>query len=447
MHLSVDAAIAHLDLEGALVTPGVVPGVDAEPVVLTVLVTPTDGLDGVTTESLTSLVLIDTGLVGQEVLVDSEGSSDGTVLLNVSLDVINATEAIAGRGVVLVLAVGAGVIIDAFLGASGSDLLDIIARWEGLAGDVVGALLHGVVVASALGAVVTSSDDTGPGEPRPGGANLATIAAHGLAGKESAAGSGVGDREEFGELSTGGDAHTIVEGLGSSVSPAGAAVGLIADVVDNRLALGPVGTGIEGVGHGVSEDIWAVTRSQLDGPVGVDDSTHEALDFLGGSTVELIVDTGNPGGGGVGVDGFDVSGEVEGLLFLEELEDVSLFAELHVLAALLGVGKVEDLGMVGPVVDTLLKLGELLVELIKLLVNSLTSHLNDGLAKLADVVVLCEEFVDAASIGDGGSESKCERAHILKVCFYYYIATKLTCLYLLNKLKQRLSFLKFMIIN
>ena len=95
MHLVVDAARAHLDLEGALVTPGVVPGVDAEPVVLTALGTPTDGLDSVTTESLTSLVLIDTGLVGQEVLVDSEGGSDGTVLLNVSLDVISAAEAIA----------------------------------------------------------------------------------------------------------------------------------------------------------------------------------------------------------------------------------------------------------------------------------------------------------------------------------------------------------------
>lgn len=51
MHLVVDTASTHLDLEGTHVTPGVVPGVNAKPVVFTVLVTPTDGLDGVATES------------------------------------------------------------------------------------------------------------------------------------------------------------------------------------------------------------------------------------------------------------------------------------------------------------------------------------------------------------------------------------------------------------
>ena len=50
MHLVVDAAVAHLDLEGAHITPGVVPGVHAQPVVDSVLSAPTDGLDGVTTE-------------------------------------------------------------------------------------------------------------------------------------------------------------------------------------------------------------------------------------------------------------------------------------------------------------------------------------------------------------------------------------------------------------
>ena len=50
MHLSVDTTVTHEDLEGTHVTPGVVPGVDTEPVVLTVLGSPTDGLDGVTSE-------------------------------------------------------------------------------------------------------------------------------------------------------------------------------------------------------------------------------------------------------------------------------------------------------------------------------------------------------------------------------------------------------------
>ena len=108
VHLIVDAAVAHLDLEGALVAPSVVPGVDAEPVVLTTFGTPTDGLDGVATKSRSGLVGVDSGLVGQEVLIDSEGRGDGTILVNVSLDLVDAAEAVAGGSGVLVVRVSEG---------------------------------------------------------------------------------------------------------------------------------------------------------------------------------------------------------------------------------------------------------------------------------------------------------------------------------------------------
>lgn len=49
---------------------------------------------------------------------------------------------------------------------------------------------------------------------------MTTIAAHGLASEETAAASGIGDREEGGESSTSGDAHTIVKSLSGSMSPA-----------------------------------------------------------------------------------------------------------------------------------------------------------------------------------------------------------------------------------
>ena len=220
MHLSVNARVTHLDLEGAHVTPGVVPGVDAEPVVLAVLGTPADSLDGVTAEGATGGVLIDTRLVGKEVFVHGESRGDGTVLLDLSLDVVNATDAIAASGEVLVIAVGASGVIDARLRAGGSDLLDIIAGWEDVAGDVMGALLHGVVVAGVRSAEVTSSDDTGVGEPFPGRADLTTVAAHRLAVNKVAAGSGVRDGEESGELTLSGDADTVVQSLGGTVGPA-----------------------------------------------------------------------------------------------------------------------------------------------------------------------------------------------------------------------------------
>ena len=126
MHLEVDAALSLLDLEGALVTPGVVPGVDAEPVVHAVFSAPTDGLDGVTTESRAALVSVDTGLVCQEVFVDGEGRGDGTVLLDLSLDVLNTADSIAAGREVLVVVVSASVVIDASLRASRGHLRDVV---------------------------------------------------------------------------------------------------------------------------------------------------------------------------------------------------------------------------------------------------------------------------------------------------------------------------------
>lgn len=74
-----DVALVHGNLEGAIVSPGAVPGVDTKPVVLTVFSAPSDGLDGMATELSTGLVSVDTALVGEEVFVDSEGGGDGSV--------------------------------------------------------------------------------------------------------------------------------------------------------------------------------------------------------------------------------------------------------------------------------------------------------------------------------------------------------------------------------
>ena len=220
VHLVVDATVAHLDLEETHVTPGVVPGVHAEPVVLAVLSAPTDSLDSVTAKSRASSVLVNAGLVGQEVFVDSEGRSDSTVLLDVSLDSIDATDAVAAVSKVLIGLVSAIFVINTGVVASGLNLFDVIAKWQGFASDVMSALLHRVVVASAGGAVVASSNDTGLLEPGPWGANLATVAAEGEAAVTIAAASCVGNGEERSEVALAGNANTIVQSLGGTVSPA-----------------------------------------------------------------------------------------------------------------------------------------------------------------------------------------------------------------------------------
>ena len=182
MHLSVDTAITLLDLEGTTITPGLVPGVDAKPVIEAGIFigSPTDDLDGVTTEGSNSGIWldVDTRLVGEEVLIDGEGGSDSTVSLDIRLDVANSTETIAGAGGVLVISVNSGLIIRASLGALRLNLSDSITRREGITGNVMGTSLHSVVEAGISGTVSTSSNNTSVLEPSPWGANLTTVATH-----------------------------------------------------------------------------------------------------------------------------------------------------------------------------------------------------------------------------------------------------------------------------
>jgi len=312
---------------------------------------------------------------------------------------------------VLVILVGNGGVIGAGLGALRLNLNDIIAQGESLAVDVMSALLHGVVEAGASGAVVTASDDTVFLEPLPGGADLATVAAHGLALEEIAAGGGVRDGEESCEVSAGGDADTIVDGLGGAMGPAGATVGLIANVVDDGVALGPLDTRVKGGGDSVVYEHGGVTGALGDGPVGVDDGAHEVLDLLEGGTGELGVVASNPVGPGVSVDGLNVGSQIEGHLLTEEVKDVAILTELDVLASGLGVSHVDELSLVSEEVDALLKLGELLVDLIELDVAALGGEIDNVLAKFADVVVLSEEVVDLGGVGSNGESGEGERAH------------------------------------
>jgi len=218
VHLGVDTSFTHLDLEGTLITPGVVPGVNAEPVVDTIFVTPTDGLDGVATESRTRLVSVDTALIGKEVLIDGESSSDGTMLVDIRLDGIDTSETIRRGSEVLVASVIDGGVGLAGALALGFDLNDVIAATKAGSGDVVSALGHGVVEAEFIITKVTTGNNTSRVKPGPGSSNLTTVATHREAMEEVAAASGIRNGEEV--VDTLGDARSIVKSLGGTVSPA-----------------------------------------------------------------------------------------------------------------------------------------------------------------------------------------------------------------------------------
>jgi len=134
---------ATLDVEEALVAPVLVPGVGNNPVVSTGIGTPANHLDGMAAELLTTLVLIDTTLVGEEVLVHSEGTFNGAVGEDLSLDLGNVAGDRVGRGtILLVLSVGLGIAADArtLAGRSGA----FAAAWRVLASAVMVAVGNGV---------------------------------------------------------------------------------------------------------------------------------------------------------------------------------------------------------------------------------------------------------------------------------------------------------------
>ena len=96
MDLVIDTTVSHKNLEGTLVAPCVVPGVNAKPVVKTVFSAPTDNLDSVTTFSSTSQVLINTRRVSEEVFIDCESSGNCTVGHDFHLDIVDTSYSIAG---------------------------------------------------------------------------------------------------------------------------------------------------------------------------------------------------------------------------------------------------------------------------------------------------------------------------------------------------------------
>jgi hypothetical protein len=106
---------------------------------------------------------------------------------------------------------------------------------------VVGACGHSLGLASGLVSEHAACYHSCFVEEVPGSGDLATIAAHGEAGKEVATADGVRGGQQRGICGASRlDAHTVVECLSGAEGPAGSTVGLVADGAD-ALAVGPLG--------------------------------------------------------------------------------------------------------------------------------------------------------------------------------------------------------------
>lgn len=80
---TVDSTVSNLDVEETFLSPTWAPRVGADPVVGSIFGnTPTNDLDGVTSELVSFNVVVDSTLVAHEVLVDSETSFQWAILVD-----------------------------------------------------------------------------------------------------------------------------------------------------------------------------------------------------------------------------------------------------------------------------------------------------------------------------------------------------------------------------
>jgi hypothetical protein len=258
--------LAESDSEETVFTPRSTPRVGDDPEVGTIFVTPTDDLDGMTTESRSTSVSIDTTSVGHEILVDGETSFNGAVLLDIGLDGGGVRELDDGS-------LNSVVVLD-----GGT----ISALGEFLALDGLSSVVRSIREAAVSDETI--ADDEIPGEQ--GNTTVASVVQDVVAREE------VLGREDNIDALVRGNAESVGEDFRSSESPAGSAVTLISNVVDTS---GPLFRGVE-----ISGDVlntFVVEDSQVLVLAEVNEvSTQELLlDLFVGHALELLGDSSSPG--------------------------------------------------------------------------------------------------------------------------------------------------------
>jgi len=212
------------DTEEALLTPGDIPRVGADPVVDTTLLTVADELDSMTTLVATAGVLIDTRRIAHEILINLEGNLEGTVAGKLGLHVLLTRDGVRVLTVVLLAVPVKRRIASAPVLALRSD--------------------HAAVVTGGV-RIALISDNTAANPVLPGAVRITTIA------RTAALGAAVHVLSRETDSLTSLGAVTIAHGLNSTEGPAGTTVLLVTDFL-HAGARGPVVTGIEGI-RGVTD--------------------------------------------------------------------------------------------------------------------------------------------------------------------------------------------------
>jgi len=235
---------ASQELEHSVHSPCDVPRVVDDPIVhvIGVIMAPANDLNGVTTKVLTTSLIVDTTSVGHEVGVNIEGAFNWTIIHDFCLDLGSGTsDLVVSLGLVLILSECHWVTRSARARASGSvgfrSRASLGSTWRNHVG-----------LATAVGSVPTTSDDTSPG-PVFHGVNWVTTstsvttvlaASHDLlSGHDNSGRSFIKEGIVF-LGHTIANAHSVGNDFRGSHGPAASTVSLILDVTDGAGAVWPL---------------------------------------------------------------------------------------------------------------------------------------------------------------------------------------------------------------
>jgi len=124
------------NLEETIVSPGGIPAVGNQPILDSIFSTPSKELNGVSTKSTASGVLVNTGLVCQEILIDCESSLNGSVVKDLLHNVVLSRSTASLFALVSLLGISPSFSVLAGFLASGGLVFSGRARVVGV-GDVV----------------------------------------------------------------------------------------------------------------------------------------------------------------------------------------------------------------------------------------------------------------------------------------------------------------------
>jgi len=172
MTLGINSTFSKCNFESSFVSPGIIPWIIDDPVISPI----SDDFNGMSSESTSRNVFVNTRFVIKEIFINSESSSYGTISNQILLNILNRWKSIRWRCFVFIIAIISRVSRAIFV-TSWRNLFDIRTtrqRWSYM----MRTFFHCVWVTSFFITEVSSRNNSSSIKPVPRSSYLSSITSH-----------------------------------------------------------------------------------------------------------------------------------------------------------------------------------------------------------------------------------------------------------------------------